>query len=88
MGLGWCCLALQPHLLFPARFHKVLHPICSEWESLGPCYRATGMNGLVGLVRHRNLAGGIQSQVNDLCLDVSFFSDCIYKEERFRERRT
>lgn len=44
MGLGWCGLAIQPHLLFPTWFYQIHYQICAERESLGSCYRAKGTN--------------------------------------------
>lgn len=44
MGLGWCSLAIQHHLLHPTWFDKVLHSLCLEWTSLGSCYWTKGMN--------------------------------------------
>jgi hypothetical protein len=35
LGMGWCYLALQHCVLFPARCFQVLHPLRAEWKGLG-----------------------------------------------------
>lgn len=45
LGLGWCHLAVQCHLLYPTWFCQILHPLCSQWKSLGSRHWTKGMHG-------------------------------------------
>lgn len=62
LGMGRHCLALQHHLLFPTWFYQVLHPICSEWKSLGSCNWAKGMSEWFWLYTpFTDLLGGVSN---------------------------
>ena len=85
MGLGWCRVALQHHLLHPARSDKVLHSLHPEWTRMGSCYWAKGTNNMTWRNFFFLPLGFIMLSIWWRICDLS---DCIHKAKGLREGTT
>lgn len=89
VGLGRGDLALQYHLLYPARYHQILDPLRYKRKGLGSCSWAKGIN-YITLQRYYFISLLTTSFVFlvDFLFSFLYCTDCFHEEEGFRKRAT